>query len=118
MTAFREAQWSDPVRAFLTLFNERMCRDVDCDSVWVRMRPPTRDELEDVQEDVRTVPFLRVGSLGTVIDVCPRYVTVRCGSDALVYERREFLSTWTRAIGQDKWKVQWDSRIPFKELKL
>lgn len=98
MTAFKEAEWSDPVRTFLTIFNGRVCRDVKQDSTWVRMRPPTRDELLDSKEDGRIVPFLRVGSLGTVTDVCPQYVTVQCGGDSLVYGRREFLSTWTKAV--------------------
>lgn len=110
MTVQEEAQFAAPIREFTKMLNRRMSMSGQIleGSLWVRIRPPTMQEAEMAQEDHRTLPFLRVGSVGVVVGVVVDskswVIDLSIAGDRLLIEREEFLSTWTRVVEPDEWK--------------
>ena len=71
---------------------------------YVRVRPPTESECDDVQVDRRVLKFLRVGILVDVTEDGPDYLNVCCGGDTMVWSRREFPRTFVRLVDGHEFK--------------
>lgn len=72
---------------------------------YVRLRPPTYSEGEDVKKDARWLKFTRIGVLVEVIDEVMNgddIVFIRCGSDSMIWDQKEFRKTFTRVVHGDE----------------
>ncbi len=73
---------------------------------WVRIRPPTMEEAQNVQDNPWYLPFVRVGSLGDVVADVGEYIDLSIAGVSVLIERETFLSTWVRAVSQREWRVR------------
>jgi hypothetical protein len=100
MSVFEEAAYAERIRPFLELFNRRVGRPSE-GQAWVRVRPPSVTEVEQLSTDLRCVKFLRVGALVLVRSLDPGEdgaVHAESDGDVLCFSRREFLGTFVRAV--------------------
>ena len=103
MTATSESAFSPIIRGFVKEFNSRVSPKVHSPSKWVRMTPPDSSDFDALKLDPGFLPFTRVGSLGEVWDVCNGYVTVRVGTESVMYHQSVFLETFVRAVDGKEW---------------
>ncbi len=62
-----ECDYHGAVEGFAQTVNERLNRNIKEGSTWVRIKPPSKEELEAIREGTpRLMPFVRSGSLAKV----------------------------------------------------
>jgi hypothetical protein len=100
-----ECAWHGAVEGFVETVNARFCvGSPQPESVWVRIRPPSEEELEVQRGDPKMMPFLRVGSLAHVLSCFsggPRrteYIEIRVGSTAATYTLEAFMRTYIKTV--------------------
>lgn len=106
-----ECEYHGAVEGFCQVVNERLNRNIKEGSTWVRVKPPSREELDAVSGGVpRLMPFTRVGSLATLLSVYyiadgTRMVDLQIGGDTAIYEFEAFTRAFVRAVAGDEWKL-------------
>lgn len=92
--------------------NERVNKKLMEGSTWVRVTPPSQEELGAISGGApRLMPFTRVGSLATLVSIYhlsgdgTRMVDVLIGGDTVVFEFEAFTRAFVRAVSQDEWQL-------------
>lgn len=100
-----ECAWHGAVEGFVEAVNARFCasQDPKPESIWVRVRPPSEEELGIQVHYPKMMPFLRVGSLAHVLSCYSggpqtRYVEIRVGSSPAVYTLEDFMKTYIKTV--------------------
>lgn len=103
MTVRDEQSYSPAVGKLATLLNRRLTTR-PCSGLWVRIRPPDREEAAQVQANPWYLPFLRVGSLGTVVEDLGGFIDFSIAGTRILISTDVFLSTWIKAVEESQWK--------------
>lgn len=91
--------------------NERLNKNLKEGSTWVRVTPPSQEELGAISgEAPRLMPFTRVGALATLVSLYhlsegTRMVDVQIGGDTVVFEFDAFTRSFVRVVSQDEWQL-------------
>lgn len=91
-----EATYEPNVRRLARSVNKRLGVRPTQGELWVRVRPPSNQELAREERDKSIVKFHRVGSLTQIAEVLPDFVELLCGGDTLLVGITEFYDTWIR----------------------
>lgn len=100
MTLLDEANYATVVGNYVRDLNRRLDAKPASGASWIRVRPPTHEELEDIFQDPRVASFLRVGIVGTVTDVDEGFIMLQVGSDRLVFATESFLDTFIQVLSE------------------
>lgn len=97
MAFHEEASYAPSIGEFATTFNRRVnIRPVR--GQWVRIRPPDREELDQVQSNPWYLPFTRVGFLGTVVEDGGWFIDLSISGTRAIVEAKAFFSTWIKTV--------------------
>lgn len=95
-TLEHEAAFEPTVRALVRSVNERLGSLPSAGEFWVRVRPPTLDELDLDEARPAVVKFHRVGALVQIAETLVDFVEVFGSGETLLISLREFLETWVQ----------------------
>jgi hypothetical protein len=100
----REAAYEPAVRSLIRSVNSRMGVRPAVGQVWVRVRPPTEEEMVDERLNPRVfVRFHRIGSSAKVVSVLPDFVELQCAGETIMLGVVEFTDSWVRLIADGEW---------------
>jgi hypothetical protein len=105
-----EAQLEPSVRALVRQVNRRLSSAPAEGDTWVRIRPPSVQELESDERHPTLVKFYRVGTVVQIAEVLTDFVEVACHRDTMMISIREFLDTWVKTDSWPHYKLS--SRPP------
>ncbi len=100
----RESAYEPAARSLVRSVNTRLKQTPMVGQVWVRMRPPTEEELVDELINPRFVRFHRIGNAVTVTTALPDFVELRCGGETMMVGVGEFLDSWVRLVTDIDWE--------------
>jgi hypothetical protein len=108
--AVSECDYHGAVEGFCQVLNERLNHNIKEGSTWVRVKPPSREELDAVSGGVpRLMPFTRPGSLAKIESIhylnSVRMVDVEIGGDMATYELEAFKRAFIQAVSGDRWHL-------------
>ena len=110
--SIHECDYHGAVEGFCQVVNERLNRNVREGSTWVRVRPPSMEELDAIKAGVpRLMPFTRPGSLARVVAFYhlagdgTRMVDIDIGGDTATYEFEAFERAFIRAVDGSEWHL-------------
>jgi len=109
--AITECEYHGAVEGFCQVVNERLnIATIKEGSTWVRVKPPSRDELDAIKAGVpRLMPFTRPGSLARVVALYRhdgvRMVDIDIGGDVASYEFEAFTRAFIRAVDGSEWHL-------------
>jgi hypothetical protein len=108
--SIRECDYHGAVEGFCQVVNERLNHNIKEGSTWVRVKPPSREELDAVSGGVpRLMPFTRPGSLAKIESIhylnSVRMVDVEIGGDMATYELEAFKRAFIQAVSGDRWHL-------------
>jgi hypothetical protein len=110
-SAVLECAYHAAAEGLCMVVNARMNQNLKEGSTWVRVKPPSREELEAISGGApRLMPFCRVGSLATLVSLYylvdeTRMVDVKIGGDTVVYEFEAFIRAYVRAVAEGEWQL-------------
>lgn len=96
----REAALEPLVRDLVRSINHRLSSAPAEGDTWVRIRPPSLDELDADERHPSLVKFYRVGTIVHIAEVLPDFVEVVCTKETMLIAVHEFLDTWVKT---DTW---------------
>jgi hypothetical protein len=99
----RESAYEPAARSLIRSVNTRMKHVPMTGQTWVRMRPPTEEELVDELINPRLVRFHRIGNEVKVATSLPDFVELRCGRETLMVGVIEFLDSWIKVVLDSDW---------------
>lgn len=102
----REAAYEPAVRNLIRSVNTRLSQQPAAGQTWVRLRPPTEEELVDEKLNPRFVRFHRIGSAAKVTTALPDFVEIHSGGATTMIGVREFLESWVRLVSESEWGRQ------------
>jgi hypothetical protein len=108
--AISECDYHGAVEGFCQVVNNRLNRNIKEGSTWVRIKPPSKEELDAIREGTpRLMPFTRPGSLARVIALHDRYggqlVDIDIGGDLAQYEVKAFMRAFIRTVDGSEWHL-------------
>jgi len=62
------------------------------------------EEAMQVREHPWYLPFVRVGSIGHVVEDSAGFIDLCIGGDRVLIESETFFSTWVRAVDPKEWQ--------------
>jgi hypothetical protein len=100
-----EAEFSEPVRKFAVLHNKRHPSPA-VGQQWVRLRPSTVQEIEDLAKAPACIKFYRVGSLVRITELptATGFFEVSCAGDKMLLAIDAFLGSYVRAVPEEDWR--------------
>jgi hypothetical protein len=108
--AISECDYHGAVEGFCLVVNERLNRNIKEGSTWVRIKPPSKEELDAIRDGTpRLMPFVRSGSLAKVESIHyingVRMVDIDIGGDMATYEVEAFKRAFIQAIDGHRWHL-------------
>lgn len=105
-----ECDYHGAVEGFCQVVNDRLNKNIKEGSTWVRVKPPSKEELDAIKAGVpRLMPFTRPGSLARVLAVHHqngvRLVDIDIGGDTASYEFESFTRAFIRAVDGSEWHL-------------
>lgn len=107
-----ECDYHGAVEGFCQAVNERLNLNIKEGSTWVRIKPPSREELDAIRDGVpRLMPFTRPGSLARVVALYhlasdhAQMVNIDIGGDVATYELEAFKRAFIQAIDGHRWHL-------------
>lgn len=93
-----EAIYEPLLRKLARSVNERSGHTPRALELWVRIRPPSLEELYCDSRDPSLVRFHRIGSVAQVNEVRGASLEVLCGGISTELPLSDFLETWVRVL--------------------
>lgn len=108
--SIRECDYHGAVEGFCQVVNERLNQNIKEGATWVRVKPPSTEELDAIKAGVpRLMPFTRPGSLARVVALHDNYggqlVDIDIGGDMAQYEIDAFKRAFIQAIDGHRWHL-------------
>lgn len=92
----QEAAFEPGSRALIRIVNARLGSQPVEGEFWIRMRPPTSQELASGSARPVLIKFYRVASFVQIAEVLPDFVEITCAGHALLFGLVEFLETFVK----------------------
>lgn len=105
-----ETKFEAVVRRYVQHVNSRMSVAISRGQSWVRIAPPTADELKLEETNRKRIRFHRVGSLSRIGAYEPGLVELRSGRLSCWLSEFELLSHWVLVIGERDWDPSIEGR--------
>lgn len=106
-----ECDFHGAVEGFCQVINDRLNRNPKKDSTWVRVRPPSNEELEASRSGLpQLLPFIRPGSIARVVFSDPSHgkITLDIGGETAVYDLETFNRSFIQAVEGHQWHLNLD----------
>lgn len=101
----REAAYEPAVRSYVRSYNSRSGVAPGPGQSWVRIRPPTEEEIVDEAINPKLVRFHRLGAAATVLAATRDFVELSCAGEVVMTGYQDFADSWVRLVTEDNWRI-------------